>query len=71
MNCLGNGIKKYVKTTSFLLAVAHSQSPTAPMIKGYLDNCDGLPEALANWTMQYDEQVKTDYQRFLSQVADR
>ncbi|KRK47877.1 hypothetical protein FC96_GL002082 [Secundilactobacillus kimchicus JCM 15530] len=63
--------KKYVKTTSFLLAVAHSQSPTAPMIKGYLDNCDGLPEALANWTMQYDEQVKTDYQRFLSQVADR
>ena len=62
--------KKYVKTTSFLLAVAHSQSPTAPMIKGYLDNCDGLPEALANWTMQYAEQVKTDYQRFLSQVAD-
>lgn len=56
----------YAEICSFLLAMAHFQSPTAPRIAGYLRKQKQLDEGLANWAVQYSKQVDQDYQRFLA-----
>ena len=59
----------YAEICSFLLAMAHFQSPTAPRIAGYLRKQKQLDEGLANWAIKYSEQVDQDYQRFLAYLA--
>lgn len=52
----------YCETCALLLAVAHSQSPTAPLIRGYLKHQKALDHGLADWSVQYAHQVKKDYE---------
>lgn len=59
------GLNVYARICAFLLAMAHSQSPTAPRITGYLHKQKQLDEGMASWAMQYAKQVDTDYQEFL------
>lgn len=56
--------KLYCQVCSFLLATAHYQSPTAPMIRGYLKGQKKLDDSLIEWTIQYAAQVDRDYQAF-------
>lgn len=39
----------YARLCSFILAVAHFQSPTAPMIYGYLDESKKFSKKMADW----------------------
>ena len=55
----------YCETCALLLAMAHYQSPTSPMIRGYLKHQKKLDDLLADWTMQYSEQVHRDYEAFV------
>lgn len=54
----------YCQTCAYLLAMAHFQSPTAPMIRGYLKRQKKLDKGLADWALQYVDQVTKDYDRF-------
>lgn len=56
----------YCETCALLLAMAHYQSPTSPMIRGYLKHQKKLDDLLADWTMQYAEQVHRDYEHLLN-----
>ena len=58
----------YCQVCTRLLAMAHSQSPTSPMIRGYLKHQKVLDEGLANWSLQYVKQVSMDYQAFKQAV---
>lgn len=58
----------YCQVCALLLAMAHSQSPTSPMIRGYLKHQKVLDEGLANWSLQYVKQVSMDYQAFKQAV---
>lgn len=60
-----DGFALYSEICSFLLAKAHFQSPTAPMIRGYLKGQKQLDSALADWAIHYAQQVKEDYHTFL------
>lgn len=59
----------YCQICSFLLAIAHYQSPTAPMIRGYLKGQKALDHLLIDWTNQYAQQVADDYQAFQKACA--
>ncbi|WP_242362125.1 DUF2252 domain-containing protein [Limosilactobacillus antri] len=54
----------YCQVCALLLAMAHSQSPTSPLIRGYLKHQKVLDEGLADWSLQYVNQVRRDYQAF-------
>lgn len=54
----------YCQTCAYLLAMAHFQSPTAPMVRGYLKHQKKLDTLLADWTLKYVDQVSTDYELF-------
>ena len=56
----------YTATCAFLLAIAHFQSPTAPMIAGYLHHQKPVDDTLADWAVQYAGQVNRDYQIFIN-----
>ena len=56
----------YTATCAFLLAIAHFQSPTAPMIAGYLHYQKPVDDTLADWAVQYAGQVNRDYQIFIN-----
>lgn len=56
----------YGETCAFLLAIAHFQSPTAPLIAGYLHHQKALDAGMADWAVQYAGQVLRDYHRFLN-----
>ena len=56
----------YCETCALLLAMAHYQSPTAPIIRGYLKHQKSLDAGLADWAIQYANQVHQDYQCFVS-----
>lgn len=60
------GFALYSEICSFLLAKAHFQSPTAPMIRGYLKGQKKVDAALADWATHYAQQVKKDYAAFLA-----
>ncbi|MCI1974571.1 MAG: DUF2252 domain-containing protein [Limosilactobacillus sp.] len=54
----------YCQICSSLLAMAHFQSPTAPMIRGYLKGQKKLDEGFVEWTNSYAQQVANDYEAF-------
>jgi len=56
----------YANTCAWTLAIAHCQSPTAAMIRGYLGNGKLFDESLAGFAWAYAEQVQKDYQSFVS-----
>lgn len=55
----------YCETCALLLAMAHYQSPTAPMIRGYLKHQKVLDSEFADWAVQYANQVHQDYDQFV------
>lgn len=59
-----DGFQLYTETCSLLLAKAHFQSPTAPIIYGYLKGQKRLDQALTEWAFNYAKQVNRDFQRF-------
>ena len=61
----------YCQICAFLLAIAHYQSPTAPMIRGYLKGQKALDQGLVEWTNEYAEQVDVDYQAFQEAVREK
>ncbi len=60
----------YCQTCAYLLAMAHFQSPTAPMIRGYLKHQKKLDILLADWALKYVDQVTKDYELFKKAIAD-
>lgn len=54
----------YSELCCYILAVAHYQSPTAPMIYGYLDNTKKFSKNITTWTKLYSQQVHKDYDLF-------
>jgi len=51
-----------------VLARAHSQSPNAAVIDGYLGRSDQFELAAANWAVQYADQAEKDYNDLQSAV---
>lgn len=60
----------YCQVCALNLAMAHSQSPTSPMIRGYIKHQKVLDAGLADWSIQYVDQVTKDYQAFLAAVQN-
>lgn len=58
----------YCQTCAFCLAMAHAQSPTSPMLRGYLRHQKVLDQGLADWALHYVDQVDQDYQAFKKHV---
>lgn len=53
--------KNYGRLCATLLARAHSQSPGAAAIAGYLGKSDSFDKAIANWSREYANQVERDF----------
>ncbi|EKK21061.1 DUF2252 domain-containing protein [Fructilactobacillus florum] len=60
----------YVSVCMSLLARAHSQSPTYPMIIGYLQSHDWMLAAFGEFANNYVNQVELDYQTFIKGEHD-
>lgn len=60
----------YCQTCAFCLAMAHAQSPTSPMLRGYLRHQKSLDQGLADWALHYVAQVDQDYQVFKEHVGE-
>ncbi|GAA3639816.1 DUF2252 domain-containing protein [Lactobacillus hamsteri] len=54
----------YSTLCAFILAVAHYQSPTAPMIYGYLNKSKKFSKNMAIWAEDYSKQVHQDFDDF-------
>ncbi|MBT8866143.1 DUF2252 domain-containing protein [Lactobacillus delbrueckii subsp. bulgaricus] len=54
----------YCNMCAFILAIAHYQSPTAPMIYGYVHKQKELDTGLAHWAVKYADQMEADYTCF-------
>lgn len=54
----------YARLCGFILAVAHFQSPTAPMIYGYVEESKKFSKKMADWAQAYSKQVQQDYLAF-------
>lgn len=54
----------YSSLCAFILAIAHYQSPTAPMIYGYIDASKKFAKNMTQWALDYAEQVHQDYDAF-------
>lgn len=59
----------YVNACGFMLARAHSQSPSAPWVLGYLGKSTAFDEAVVDWAFAYAEQSLQDYGRFRRAVG--
>lgn len=57
-------LQTYANTCAWTLAMAHAQSPTAAMIRGYLGNGKTFDTQLAAFAWSYAEQVQRDYTAF-------
>lgn len=62
-------LRRYGQLCARLLARAHSQSPAFGQIAGYLGKNDTAQVAVARWSVDYADQVDTDYRTFLDAVA--
>lgn len=60
----------YCQICSTLLAIAHFQSPTAPMVCGYLKGQKALDDGLVEWTNAYAKQVAIDFDDFRNSLQD-
>lgn len=58
----------YVKLCARLLARAHSQSPGAAAVTGYLGRSDRFEQAVSRWSMAYADQIERDYRALESAV---
>lgn len=54
----------YCQICALCLAMSHYQSPTSPMIRGYLRHQKTLDKGLADWSLKYVDQVTADYNAF-------
>lgn len=54
----------YATLCAFILARAHYQSPTAPVIYGYLQESKKFSKYMADWAVDYSKQVHKDYDSF-------
>lgn len=61
----------YCQVCALLLAMAHAQSPTSPMIRGYLKHQKVLDEGLADWSLKYVDQVTKDYNAFKNSIESK
>lgn len=55
----------YSRACAMLLARAHSQSPLAFAVQGYLGDTDEGTLALTRWSLAYADQAQADYERFV------
>jgi uncharacterized protein (DUF2252 family) len=51
----------YVRTCATILARAHSRSPLAASIAGYIGSGDALPHAVTEWSLAYADQSLADF----------
>jgi hypothetical protein len=58
----------YGRLCAAVLARAHSQSPDAAVIDGYLGRSDQFELAVAKWAVQYADQAEKDYNDLKSSV---
>ena len=56
----------YTQITTYLLAMAHAQTPQAAVVTGYLDK--SFDSAVQRWSKWYLNQVKADYSAFMRAV---
>lgn len=61
----------YCQVCALLLAMAHAQSPTSPIIRGYLKHQKVLDEGLADWSLKYVDQVTKDYNAFKNSIESK
>jgi Uncharacterized protein conserved in bacteria len=59
----------YVEVCIILLARAHSQSSSFPMIIGFLESHDWMNQAFLDYAKNYEKQVMFDYSVFVSKVG--
>ena len=64
------GLTRYARLCARLLARAHSQSPEAAAVAGYLGTGDVFAESVARWCDLYSEQVLADYAAFVQAIED-
>lgn len=55
------GYQRYAGLCGALLARAHSQSPGAAVIAGYLGRADTFDKAIARWSAAYADRVEQDF----------
>ncbi|OFI46870.1 DUF2252 domain-containing protein [Floricoccus penangensis] len=65
-----DSFRGYVDVCIILLARAHSQSPSFPMIIGYLESQDWMADAFVTYSKNYRKQVLNDYKDFLKRLED-
>ncbi len=56
----------YTQITTYLLAMAHAQTPQAAVVTGYLDK--SFDSVVQRWSKWYLNQVKADYSAFMRAV---
>ena len=64
------GLTRYARLCARLLARAHSQSPEAAAVAGYLGTGDVFAESVARWCDLYAEQVLADHAAFVQAIED-
>ncbi len=65
-----DGLSDYVSLCALMLARAHSQSPLAHWVSGYLGNSEKFDHAMVSWSMQYAQQAEEDYAQFMAALRD-
>lgn len=63
-------LSNYVSLCATMLARAHSQSPYAHWVGGYMGDSATIDVAFTSWCTQYAEQVSKDYQDYLQAIAE-
>lgn len=58
----------YARACGVTLARAHSQSPMAALVSGYLGDGRTAGRALLNWGYAYAERSRADYEEFLASI---
>lgn len=65
-----NGFSLYAATCAYVLARAHAQSPTFPMVVGFINTVPKINKGLSKWALAYADQVQEDFRAFKQAVAD-
>lgn len=64
------GLGMYVRLCGQMLARAHSQSPLAHWVSGYIGDTTVFDEAIASWCLRYADQVASDFEAFQEGIRD-
>lgn len=62
--------RAYVEACGVVLARAHSQSPMAAIISGYLGGGRKAGAAMLEWSQAYAQRSERDYQQFLASLSN-